>query len=75
MRIWCGNVSKTMAKFGYPHPAMEGESLSQAILEFDQNVTGIFEGILTEVTNFSPETPFGSPALWENWLSVWVDLE
>ncbi len=58
MRIWCGNVSKTMAKFGYPHPAMEGESLSQAILEFDQNVTGIFEGILTEVTNFSPETPF-----------------
>ena len=58
MRIWCGNVSKTMAKFGYPHPAMEGESLSQAILEFDRRVTGIFEGILTEVTNFSPETPF-----------------
>ena len=58
MRIWCGDLLRTTAKFGYPHPAMEGESLSQAILEFDHNVTGTFEGILTEVTNFSPETPF-----------------
>ena len=58
MRIWCGDVSKTTAKFGYPHPAMEGESLSQAILELDHQVTGIFEGILTELTSFSPEAPF-----------------
>ena len=58
LRIWCGDVFKTTAKFGYPHPEMEGESLSQAIFEFNNQVTGIFEGILTEKTIFSPEPPF-----------------
>ena len=58
LRIWFNDVIQTMAKFAYPHPGMDGESLSQAIFLFDNDISCIFEGILTERTCFSPEPPF-----------------
>jgi len=58
LREWFGNVKQTICKFSYPHPHMEGESLSQAIFLFDNDITAIFEGILTETTTFCNDTPF-----------------
>ena len=37
---------------------MEGESLSQAIFTFENSVTAIFEGVLTEKTVFLKDYPF-----------------
>jgi predicted dehydrogenase len=58
LRFWFGEIRETFCKFSYPHPLMEGESLSQAIFDFDNSVTAIFEGILTEKTAFSKDPPF-----------------
>ena len=58
LRFWFGEVIETFCKFSYPHPLMEGESLSQAIFTFENSVTAIFEGILTEKTVFSKDYPF-----------------
>jgi len=58
LRFWFGEIKETFCKFSYPHPLMEGESLSQAIFTFENSVTAIFEGILTEKTVFSKDYPF-----------------
>ncbi|MEL0279287.1 MAG: Gfo/Idh/MocA family oxidoreductase [Deltaproteobacteria bacterium] len=58
LRFWFGEIIGTFSKFSYPHPLMEGESLSQAIFTFENSVTAIFEGILTEKTVFSKDYPF-----------------
>ena len=43
LRFWFGEVIETFCKFSYPHPLMEGESLSQAIFTFENSVTAVFE--------------------------------
>ena len=58
LRFWFGEVIETFCKFSYPHPLMEGESLSQAIFTFENSVTAIFEGVLTEKTVFLKDYPF-----------------
>ena len=58
LRLWFGDISKLVSLFSYPHPNMEGESLSQSILEFKNGFTAIFEGILTETTVYSSDYPF-----------------
>ena len=58
LRFWFGEIKELFSKFSYPHPLMEGESLSQAIFTFENSVTAIFEGILTEKTVFSKDYPF-----------------
>ena len=58
LRFWFGEVVETFCKFSYPHPLMEGESLSQAIFTFENSVTAIFEGVLTEKTVFLKDYPF-----------------
>ncbi|MBT7204952.1 MAG: Gfo/Idh/MocA family oxidoreductase [Deltaproteobacteria bacterium] len=58
LRFWFGEIQETFCKFSYPHPLMEGESLSQAIFTFEKPLTAIFEGILTEKTVFSKDYAF-----------------
>ena len=58
LRFWFGEIRELFSKFSFPHPLMEGESLSQAIFAFDNSITAIFEGILTEKTMFSKDYPF-----------------
>ena len=58
LRFWFGEIIGTFSKFSYPHSLMEGESLSQAVFTFENSVTAIFEGILTEKTVFSKDYPF-----------------
>ena len=65
MRIWCGNVSKTMAKFGYPlRPWKEKVFLRRFLNLTVESLESLRESSPKSKTS-ARRRLFGSPALWE----------
>ncbi len=47
LRMWFGEVNEVVGALGYPHEAMEGESLCRALLRFENGTITSFDAMLT----------------------------